>query len=104
MSITRRLLSKPSATGLASRGGGGRAIGQARKVCSGGPYFLEYFHGEDGAEVHAFFEVDGEFYHAINPESTSVYLFKKLQVLQRIPTGETSDEEWFDMPDVTCSC
>lgn len=81
-----------------------KLVHQARKVCSGGPYFLEYFHGEDGAEVHAFFEVDGEFYHAINPESTSVYLYKKLQVLQRIPTGETSDEEWFDMPDVTCGC
>lgn len=79
-----------------------KLVHQARKVCSGGPYFLEYFHGEDGSEVHAFFEVDGEFYHAINPETTSVYLFKKLQVLQRIPTGETSDEEWFDMPDVTC--
>ena len=27
-------------------------------------------------------QVDGEFYHAINPETTSVYLFKKLQALQ----------------------
>ena len=25
-------------------------------------------------------QVDGEFYHAVNPESTSVYLYKKLQV------------------------
>ena len=31
---------------------------------------------------HWAWQVDGEFYHAINPESTSVYLFKKLQVLR----------------------
>ena len=29
-------------------------------------------------------QVDGEFYHAINPETTSVYLFKKLQALQNL--------------------
>jgi len=73
-----------------------KLVHEARKVYSGGPYFLEYFRGED--DVHAYFEVDGEFYHALNPESTSITLFKKLQVLQRVPTGETSDEEWFDLP------
>ncbi|CAK9071024.1 unnamed protein product [Durusdinium trenchii] len=55
-----------------------KLVHQARKVCSGGPYFLEYFQNDD--DVHCFFEVDGEFYHAVNPESTSVYLYKKLQV------------------------
>ncbi|CAK9017377.1 Hypothetical protein SCF082_LOCUS13616, partial [Durusdinium trenchii] len=54
-----------------------KLVHQARKVCSGGPYFLEYFQNDD--DVHCFFEVDGEFYHAVNPESTSVYLYKKLQ-------------------------
>lgn len=77
-----------------------KLVHQARKVCSGGPYFLEYFQNDD--DVHCFFEVDGEFYHAVNPESTSVYLYKKLQVLQRVPTGDTSDEDWFDIPEVTC--
>mmetsp|Transcript_96195 Transcript_96195/g.170787 ORF Transcript_96195/g.170787 Transcript_96195/m.170787 type:complete len:455 (-) Transcript_96195:40-1404(-) len=59
------------------------------RVYSGGPYFLEFFK-DDEADIHAFFEVDGEFYHAINPESAAVRLQKKLSVLQN--SGEKFDE------------
>jgi len=75
---------------------------QARRVYSGGPYFLEYFKNDDG--MHVYFEVDGEFYHAVNPESTLVKLYKKLQVLQKSPSdikdAQTSLLDFVDVPDL----
>ncbi|CAE6955016.1 unnamed protein product [Symbiodinium natans] len=74
-------------------------VHQARRVCQAGSYFLEYFKNEDGMNIY--FEVDGEFYHAVNPDSTVVKLYKKLQVLQKnkLDEAEDSDSDWFDMDD-----
>jgi len=55
----------------------------AKRVCSGAPWFVDFFEDdEDG--VDAFCEVDGEFYHLINPTSIMLSLKKRLQVLQKV--------------------
>jgi len=60
---------------------------EAKRVHSGGPYYIEFFEDEDeGVEVYC--EVDGEFYHLINPESATITLQKKLMVLQRSEDDE----------------
>ncbi|CAE7832192.1 dgkA [Symbiodinium sp. CCMP2592] len=70
-------------------------VHQARRVCQGESYFLEYFKNDDGMNIY--FEVDGEFYHAVNPDSTVVKLYKKLQVLQKNKLDvEESDSDWLD--------
>jgi len=68
------------------------------RVYSGRHYYLEFF--KDEIDVHAYFEVDGEFYHAINPDYSKVILKKKLQVLQKSDVHAESEEEdedagWF---------
>lgn len=83
-------------------------VHQARRVCQGESYFLEYFKNDDGMNIY--FEVDGEFYHAVNPDSTVVKLYKKLQVLQKNKLDvEESDSDWLDLDDFVpesmgCSC
>lgn len=64
----------------------------ARRVWSGGPYYIEYF-SDDDHDVHAFCEVDGEFYHMVNPECTTIRLQKRLQVLQHEANEEEDDDE-----------
>lgn len=60
-----------------------RAIPNARRVHSGGPYYMEFFQPPDHAEqLDAYCEVDGEFYHLVNPLSVTVRWSKTLQVLQ----------------------
>eukprot|EP00928_Gymnodinium_smaydae_P097271 TRINITY_DN8767_c0_g2_i2.p2 TRINITY_DN8767_c0_g2~~TRINITY_DN8767_c0_g2_i2.p2 ORF type:complete len:512 (-),score=102.27 TRINITY_DN8767_c0_g2_i2:43-1362(-) len=54
----------------------------ARRVASAAPLFLEFFESED-EDVHAYAEVDGEFYHLVNPEYASVVRIKRLSVLQK---------------------
>jgi len=44
--------------------------------------YFHFYTDHFSAVVTTATQVDGEFYHAINPETTSVYLFKKLQALQ----------------------
>lgn len=59
---------------------------KAKRVHSGGPYFIDFYdrdHEEE--EIHVYCEVDGEFYHLVNPESFSLHLVKKLKVLQNDP-------------------
>lgn len=67
----------------------------ARRVHSGGPYFLHFVqdaHEENDNDTYC--QVDGEFFHLINPESARIVLKKKLQVLQNSDTiDEDSDDE-----------
>lgn len=57
-----------------------RVHSDAKRVHSGGPYYLEFFHTDH--DLDAYCEVDGEFYHLVNPVCVSVVFKKKLQVLQ----------------------
>lgn len=59
-----------------------RLHSDARRVNSGGPYYMEFFHHDDA--LHAYCEVDGEFYHLVNPIYNRVTFNKKLQVLQNV--------------------
>lgn len=58
-----------------------RAVHMAGKLHSGGPYYIEFYEGEE--DMDAFCEVDGEFYHLLNPECVRISLVKTLQVMQR---------------------
>lgn len=60
----------------------------ARRIHSGGPYYVEFFESEDDEELDAYCEVDGEFYHLVSPASATVTLQKKLLVLQKLGTGD----------------
>eukprot|EP00418_Pyrodinium_bahamense_P076743 CAMPEP_0179064116 /NCGR_PEP_ID=MMETSP0796-20121207/27783_1 /TAXON_ID=73915 /ORGANISM="Pyrodinium bahamense, Strain pbaha01" /LENGTH=409 /DNA_ID=CAMNT_0020761055 /DNA_START=79 /DNA_END=1309 /DNA_ORIENTATION=+ len=57
----------------------------AKRVHSGAPYYVEFFEDEDEG-LDAFCEVDGEFYHLVNPESVTIVPLKRLQVLQKEET------------------
>lgn len=60
----------------------------AKRLHSGGPYHLEFFTTADGSDQHVYCEIDGEFYHLLNPLSTTIVFLKKLQVLQNtVPEG-----------------
>ncbi|CAE8658239.1 unnamed protein product, partial [Polarella glacialis] len=76
----------------------------AKRVFSGGPYFIEYWQKEDSndSDVHAYCEVDGEFYHMVNPDSTLLKLQKKLQVLQHV--GEDDPDSSDDEDNVNYTC
>mmetsp|Transcript_74539 Transcript_74539/g.155388 ORF Transcript_74539/g.155388 Transcript_74539/m.155388 type:complete len:488 (+) Transcript_74539:128-1591(+) len=64
-----------------------------KRIHSGGPYYLEYWAGEDGQEQHVYCEIDGEFYHLVNPVTTSIVYLKKLQVLQ----NNVPMDAWMDL-------
>lgn len=62
----------------------------AKRVHSGGPYFMEFFQPMDHMDaLHAYCEVDGEFYHLVNPLSVCVTFLKKLQVLENDGPGQS---------------
>jgi len=64
---------------------------EAKRIHSGGPYYLEFF-GNDEGEQHVYCEIDGEFYHLVNPTCCHVRYLKKLQVLQNtVPTDAWKD-------------
>jgi len=60
-----------------------KVVHQGQRIHSGGPYYCEFFGPNDGQEcMDVYCEVDGEFYHLVNPLSASITHQKKLQVLQ----------------------
>eukprot|EP00933_Yihiella_yeosuensis_P031548 TRINITY_DN2511_c4_g1_i1.p1 TRINITY_DN2511_c4_g1~~TRINITY_DN2511_c4_g1_i1.p1 ORF type:complete len:412 (-),score=85.11 TRINITY_DN2511_c4_g1_i1:96-1331(-) len=63
----------------------------AKRIYSGGPYYIQYYEDEE-EDIHVFCQVDGEFYHMVNPESTTVTRKKVIQVLQRVADEESEDE------------
>jgi len=69
---------------------------QARRIHSGGPYYLEFFNPPDGVdELHAYCEIDGEFYHLVNPSHCKVVFLKRLQVLQNIDDADMAEwQKW----------
>jgi len=74
---------------------------QARRVHSGGPYYLEFFGPPEGADaLHAYCEVDGEFYHLVNPLCVSIKLLKTLQVLQNHDDEDVAEWQKWMSPSV----
>jgi len=58
---------------------------EARRVHSGGPYFMEFFAPMEGqSQLDTYCEVDGEFYHLVNGSEVSVSFSKKLWVMQNM--------------------
>jgi len=57
----------------------------AKRVFSGSPFYVEFFEPDEdeGGQLDVYCEVDGEFYHLVNPESVTITLNKTLQVLQK---------------------
>jgi len=73
----------------------------ARRVFSGGPYYLEFFGPPSGVEaLHAYCEIDGEFYHLVNPLSVGVNFLKRLQVLQNHDDNDKADWQKWLSPNV----
>lgn len=70
---------------------------QARRVHSGGPYHLQFVQDEEDPN-DTYCQVDGEFFHLLNPEYARIKLKKKLQVLQytgQVQEAESDDEVQF---------
>jgi diacylglycerol kinase (ATP) len=59
-----------------------KVIKSARRVYSGGPFTVTYYETEDD-DLHVYYEVDGEFYHLINPVDTQLNRIKQLRVLRK---------------------
>lgn len=62
----------------------------AKRVFSGSPFYIEFFEPDEddnGGALDVYCEVDGEFYHLVNPESVTITLNKTLQVLQKSETN-----------------
>lgn len=59
----------------------------AKRVISGAPFYIEFVEADEdeGEEVHVYCEVDGEFYHLVNPDCVTITLKKTLSVLQNGP-------------------
>jgi len=59
----------------------------AKRVHSGAPYYVEFFEDEEDDTLDAYCEVDGEFYHLVNPVSVTIRQLKRLRVLQKPGTS-----------------
>lgn len=55
----------------------------AKRVHSGGDYLLQFYPKTD-TDIHAYCEVDGEFYHMVNPVDSKVTHDKTIMVLQNV--------------------
>jgi len=58
---------------------------KSNRIWSGGPYFIQFSDDDDTPEqLEAWLEVDGEFYHVVNPSTATVRLKKTMRVLRKV--------------------
>lgn len=62
-----------------------KAVHMSKRITSAGPYYIKFGDDDDTPdELEAWCEIDGEFYHLVNPDSALVTHKKCLQVLRNM--------------------
>jgi len=74
---------------------------EAKRVHSGGPYYLEFFGPPEGYDCQEIYgEIDGEFFHLVNPLVAHVTFTKRLQVLQNMDDPDIAEWKQYLSPSV----